>query len=74
MANTADQWHVLIDCYGQHRRPAGAAKGIEERAAARAALGLSAAEMQVSSKTLKTRRKNPAFVNTKIAKTCIEVL
>ena len=48
MANTTDQWHALIDCYGQHRRPAGAAKGIEERAAARAALGLSAAEMQVS--------------------------
>ena len=21
MANTAGQWHALIDCYGQHRRP-----------------------------------------------------
>ena len=22
MADTAGQWHALIDCYGQHRRPA----------------------------------------------------
>ena len=21
MANTAGQWHALIDCYDQHRRP-----------------------------------------------------
>ena len=30
MANTAGQWHALIDCYGQHRRPEEAAAVLQE--------------------------------------------